>query len=212
MIKLEEMSMLTTLYSQPQRHYHNINHINDCLVELENIPKDMLSSLERSIIETAIWYHDAVYNPYSKKNEANSAWLFSQRSNNETPFGKTVYETILATANHLVTQTAIKSFYIDNKLPLATQLMLDIDLAGFGKPWKECLRNAANIRKEYYNTEELEFQQGRLKFLETISKRESLYYTDYFKEKYHTQSQKNLIAEIQVTLARIDVLNEPSIW
>jgi predicted metal-dependent HD superfamily phosphohydrolase len=207
MIKLEEMSMLTTLYTQPHRHYHNINHINDCLVELENLPKDMLHLFERNVVETAIWWHDAVYNPYSKKNEQTSADMFDAYIGVETPFAYAVRQAILATANHTITQKANPLFYIDNELPLVTEVMLDIDLSGFGKSWEICKQNADNIRKEYYNTEDFEFYQGRLKFLEAISQRESLYYTDVFRDMYHEQSRENLrldLAEIRWNLDRLD--------
>ncbi len=203
MITLSEMSMLTTLYTQPHRTYHNINHINDCLTELENIPREVITDYERQIIETAIWYHDAVYNPYSKRNEMNSAELYTQHRTSPkeamSNWTTIVCDAILATANHTITQAADMSYYIDNVLSLTTQVMLDIDLAGFGKSWKINQMYADNIRKEYYLTEELEFYTGRLAFLNTINKRESLYYTDYFKKKYHKQSKKNLEQEIILT-------------
>lgn len=193
MITLQEMSMLTTLYTQPHRHYHNINHINDCLTELENYPG--LSSENIRIVEKAIWYHDAVYNPYSKNNEVNSAMLI--------PSGywmddNKVREIILATAKHSITQVAKDKDGNETPLPLATQIMLDIDLAGFGKPTPECLQNGENVRKEYYKTNDQDFFTGRLNFLRKIMQRKSLYYTDYFKEKYHAQSQENIKIEMQI--------------
>lgn len=207
MISLEEMSMLTTLYAQPHRHYHNINHINDCLTELENIPAKLITDTEREIVEVAIWYHDAVYNPYSRKNEINSAALYSQRSY-RTAFGKAVYDAIIATGFHTITQTADRMIYIDSGMPLTTQVMLDIDLSGFGKPWNICKRHSENIYMEYPNTSTLEFYQGRIKFLETINARESLYYTDYFKEKYHKQSKENIDVEIKIAKEIIGDYNQ----
>lgn len=185
MITLEEMAMLSTLYAQSHRFYHNINHINDCLAELEQIPN--ISHNDRVVIEKAIWYHDAVYNPHSTENEIKSAALLQH---NPTTTADHVRKIILATAKHLVTQENIS---------LTTQIMLDIDLCGFGKPWEICKKNADNIRKEYYNTTDLDFYKGRKNFLETIMKRESLYYTDYFRNKYHKQSRENLEAEMKLT-------------
>ncbi len=192
MITLREMSMLSTLYAQPHRHYHNINHINDCLVELENFYVDQFTYNDRMVVEKAIWYHDAVYNPYSKENEVQSANLLPPN-----PFGsvdKLAYRAILATAKHLTTQ---------ENLPLATQVMLDIDLSGFGKPFEICWKHAENIRKEYYHTNDIDFFKGRIDFLTTISQRESLYYTDFFKEKYHEQSRRNLEQELEKTKFQI---------
>jgi predicted metal-dependent HD superfamily phosphohydrolase len=194
MITLREMSMLSALYAQSHRYYHNINHVMDCLAELESFSDKAFTYGDRQIVEKAIWYHDAVYNPYSKENEVNSAKLVI-----EDPefLSDRIREIVIATANHLVTQEG---------LDLATQVMLDIDLTGFGKPWEICEMNANNIRLEYYNTNDLDFHENRLKFLSCIAKRDSLYYTDYFRGKYHDQSRKNLEQEIEATHQEIAYL------
>lgn len=193
MITLKEMSMLTTLYTQPHRKYHNINHINACLVELENLPSGFLKyDLDRSneydIVETAIWYHDAVYNPYSKLNEAKSVKLLPEWED-KWYFKSSVSSAIYATAKHTTTQKDIA---------FATQVMLDIDLSGFGKSLLEFVTNGMNIRHEYYNTTLRDFLNGRLSFYKELAKRETLYYTDYFRDKYHKISQENMKWEIDI--------------
>lgn len=203
MITLQEMSMLTTLYTQPHRHYHNINHINDCLTELENMPPKILFRNqkgidEHSIVEKAIWYHDAVYNPYSVRNELNSISLLPTITEYNASLIDAVRDAILATMCHTITQ---------DKISLSTQVMLDIDLSGFGKPTSECLENGENVRNEYYKTNNLDFYTGRLKFLQTIMERESLYYTDYFRDKYHEQSQKNMKIEVEIAQQYIEELS-----
>jgi predicted metal-dependent HD superfamily phosphohydrolase len=201
MITLQEMSMLSVLYTQPHRTYHNINHINECLVELENFHSVEFTYADRRIVERAIWYHDAVYNPYSKNNEANSALLLQKGYWAEH---EEVHDAIIATSRHMITQVGKDKNGHQGPLPLTTQVMLDIDLVGFGKSTPECLANGENVRKEYYKTNDYDFYTGRLKFLREIMKRESLYYTDYFKEKYHEQSQKNLKLEEEIALDYID--------
>lgn len=190
MITLEEMSMLTTLYTQPHRKYHNINHINDCLAELESFPQQSISGFEFNdyqIVEAAIWYHDAVYNSYSKANEVNSATLINNKYQYE--LGSEIKKAVLATAKHLHTQS---------DLSIATQVMLDIDLSGLGKPWGIYVKNGFNIRDEYYNTTDLAFLQGRIQFLETIAQRETYYYTKHFHDKYHFESKSNVEREINI--------------
>lgn len=199
MNKLETMACLSTLYTQPHRHYHNMNHINDCLAEFEaardSFPE--LSDRDRNQIITAIWFHDAVYNPYSKQNEANSADLIPVVAGDYISTHYELRDMIMATSRHLVTQP---------DLPLRTQILLDIDLSGFGQPFDICWKNSENIRKEYYNTSDLDFNKGRLAFLQTIILRPSLYYTNYFKEKYDIQSHKNLLTEIEKTKEILDTL------
>lgn len=188
MITLEEMAALTTLYSQPHRYYHNIVHIQDCLTELENFVHPDFTQDKREIVETAIWYHDAVYNPYSKLNEYNSAML--------TKGSEAAYELIMYTARHLEDVSQDIETHVHKNHRQCAYVMLDIDLAGFGKPELICAQHTVNIRREYYNTTDYDFYVGRLKFLEALSKRKSLYYTEFFYNKYHEQSQKNLKAEI----------------
>lgn len=210
MITIQEMSMLTTLYSQSHRYYHNINHVMDCLTELENFPGSCLQGFsygDRQVVEKAIWYHDAVYNPYSKENEVNSVKLLDGGYYNSNEKDR-VINAILATAKHLETQTHNSTGYDKTPLYITTQVMLDIDLSGFGKSWDICEKHSENIRQEYYHTEDKEFYVGRLNFLNAINKRESLYYTDYFRNKYHEQSKRNIAVEINVVEMKLKRLED----
>lgn len=183
-ITLSEMAHLSVLYAQKHRYYHDITHINDCLVELEEVCKvDLLAAQGRSLIEKAIWYHDAVYNPLSKDNEYNSMNLLSDDD-------EVVRSIIMMTAYHTETQS-FNGFRTENYAYWA-KIMLDIDLAGMGKSWDVYSRNGENIRKEYAGVPDHQYDLGRYQFLETINERESLYYTEYFYNKYHEQSKRNI--------------------
>lgn len=195
-ITLSEMAHLSVLYAQKHRHYHDITHILACLTELEQYAEAVeLHSWEFNVIEKAIWFHDAVYNPYSKLNERNSADLLS-------PDDLLTRWIIYTTAHHTETQTF--GWAEDDREEMCAKVMLDIDLAGFGKPWangyiqalNEYGHNSENIRKEYYKTGPGEFDIGRYQFLKTIAKRPTLYYTEYFYNKYHVQSQLNIALDI----------------
>src|SRR5271157_4285217 len=208
MISLQEMANLTTLYSQPQRHYHNINHINDCLVELENFSHPDFDKPHRTLVESAIWYHDAIYNPYSSLNEWHSMNLVTEIGYEmDDPFFKRVGELVIYTRRHL--ETLEFSYYgvqLKPELYLPCKVLLDIDLSGFGKPWEICVKHSDNIRKEYYHTSDYDFAIGRLDFLKKINKRESLYYTDHFKRLYQEQSKKNIGREIYEVEKRLNPL------
>lgn len=196
MITLREMADLSVLYGQKHRHYHDITHIQNCLAELEAVcAVDEVASRYRSIIEQAIWYHDAVYNPYSKENEYNSANLLSEDCG-------VVRDIILMTAHHTETQTFkhFSSTYYEH----CAKVMLDIDLAGFGKGTIEFIHNSEDIRREYYNTIDSDFYKGRLNFMKAISERDSLYYTNWFKTMYHEKSRENLEGEIELCQYKLD--------
>lgn len=76
--------------------------------------------------------------------------------------------------------------------------MLDIDLAGLGKPYRIFSQNSFNIRKEYHATADMDIIKGRLKFFQTLNRRESFYYTDYFRDLYHRKSKENVKDEMDI--------------
>jgi len=211
-LPLREQVALTTLLTQPHRHYHNINHVNDCLTELYqyylNTENKNMSHIQAMILTYMIWYHDAIYNPYSPSglNEEQSAILYSSED-----YSPTIRHAIRATADHVRTQednpSSNPSF---GEWPL-TKIMLDIDLSGFGKPMHVYANNSMNIRREYYNTTNIDFVKGRLAFLQRINQRESFYYTDYFRDLYHSKSKENVALEI-AALQHAATENDPNIY
>ncbi|MBU3948739.1 MAG: hypothetical protein KJ882_00505 [Proteobacteria bacterium] len=63
---LETYNKLKRAYSEPHRYYHTEVHINDCLSELDSVINLTENAVE---VETAIWFHDAIYRPYAFDNE-----------------------------------------------------------------------------------------------------------------------------------------------
>lgn len=218
-LPLEEQATLTILLSQSHRHYHNINHVNDCLAELYSWMGERDLSMDQydKWLTYAIWYHDIVYNPYAPSgiNELQSANIFESKHtynyyrtrksrwfdirfepDSKTKWMLGVKYAIVYTGFHLYTYDFDHVDYDLWYNSTLTQLMLDIDLSGLGKDVSIFARNSLNIRKEYYNTSDMDVIRGRLKFFQELNKRESFYYTEYFKDLYHTQSKKNVETEI----------------
>ena len=68
----ETHQALVNAYLEPQRHYHNLSHLQDCLAWLPKVQHLLEKPAE---VELALWFHDAVYQPRSKTNEIDSvAW------------------------------------------------------------------------------------------------------------------------------------------
>ncbi len=204
MISLQEMTNLSILYAQKHRHYHDITHIQTCLALLEEFDYATdISTGHVNLIESALWYHDAIYNPYSKENEITSQLLFMDYGRATRVDKGIIASAIAATAKHTETQTFRRDMPIDTDYALVTQAVLDIDLAGFGMSWDIYCRNGDNIRKEYYLTDDKDFYAGRLAFLQKMQARidetDTFYYTNYFRKKYYDQAKINIAADIART-------------
>lgn len=197
MITLADMAALTALYNSPDRHYHNLRHINRCLSYIED--NNLIPWNHKNVIEVAIWFHDAVYNPYSKYNEHHSANLFTKSDTykelavNGLGEYQLIYDMIFATRLH----TEDQSFDLyDGDEKLAIEYMLDIDLVGLADDYDDYHNSAMFIRKEYYNTSIDNFIEGRKKFLQAMLDRKSIYYTDQFKTLYEDKARSNMSCEL----------------
>src|SRR3954465_15774143 len=67
---LETYEALVAAYSQKHRRYHTTAHIEYCLSEFD---KARALANEPAEVEIALWFHDAIYDPYASGNEEKSA-------------------------------------------------------------------------------------------------------------------------------------------
>lgn len=183
--------LLIKTYSDKNRHYHNINHIEQCLSELHSIALPKIMDLNEVIF--AIIFHDCIYMPKGKFNEYKSAveafqalkalrWLSIANSFID-PIK--VHDLIMATKHDRDPKT------IDE------QFIIDIDLSILGKDDVTFGQYEKNIRKEYSWVSDEEFKEGRISILQKFLDRESIYYTAEFQEKYEEQARKNIQSSIE---------------
>jgi predicted metal-dependent HD superfamily phosphohydrolase len=184
---------LCTSYSEPQRHYHTLDHVVALFDTLEEYA-DEISDPSR--LAFAVWYHDAIYNPEGKDNEERSA----ERAKKElkalgahTLMIDRVSKLILATKNHM---GATGGDYDDD-------VFLDADFAILGAPAAEYQHYLAGVREEYAHLGDDEWKKGRGAFLERIVTAPRIFRTGIFEGAYGAQARANIKAELRsLELAR----------
>ena len=71
------MDSITSLYNEPHRAYHNMDHVEDVLASLDVLLGEQNNDDSGKTITTlAAFFHDVIYNPKSPTNEKDSAALF----------------------------------------------------------------------------------------------------------------------------------------
>ena len=90
------IKQLYDLYTDSNRHYHNLVHIFNLL----NLLDEYKESIEQPLLfELAVWYHDAIYDAKAKDNELQSA-LLAQKL-----FDKYLNDASLSYVNALIMST-----------------------------------------------------------------------------------------------------------
>ncbi len=177
---LQTYDALIRAHAETHRAYHTLDHIAACLRHLDEV-QGLADNPDE--IEMALWFHDAIYAPFSATNEEDSAawatnWL-RDKGLDESPISR-IAQHILDTKTHETPET------IDGRL------MLDIDLSilGTGQAVYDAFEN--HIRREYRRVPSFIFRKKRKAILQRFLARERLYNTDYFFEKLETQARLNL--------------------
>ncbi|MEM7167672.1 MAG: N-methyl-D-aspartate receptor NMDAR2C subunit [Planctomycetota bacterium] len=167
----ETYDELEQLYSEPHRHYHNLDHIDVCLRLLAEAPHDHDDSVP---LQLAIWFHDAVYQPLRGDNEEESAALAKQRLTAlDAPkdLVTTVADLILVTKHDREPTTA------------SEKLLLDIDLNVLGAA-RSCFEEyEAAIRREYRRVPGPLYRRKRKAILQAFLARPALYHTSGFRQR-----------------------------
>lgn len=173
------LNMLITAYTEPQRAYHSVQHIVECLAHFQSIQSNLNEPIA---VETAIWFHDVIYEPKASDNELQSAELMKQLCNiflSEQQIEK-VYQWIIATQKHLPSD--------DNDL----NSVLDIDLAILGSDEKRFAEYEQQIQFEYAWVDADVYQVKRKQVLQQFEQMNPIYQTSYFNQRLEIQAKINL--------------------
>lgn len=195
----EARADLVARMSGPDRHYHDIGHLallwdrhrrHGTGLTIQDPPWHRL-------IACAIAFHDAVYNPARRDNEARSAELWRASAPALEPWEiDWVAGTILATANHLA--AAPEPGMPPDALE-ARVWMLDLDFTPLGESEAVFRVNTEHLRLEYAHMDDDAWIAGRLAFLGSLARRPALFRTPILAALFEAQARKNLAAELEIT-------------
>ena len=170
---------LTQAYAEPQRHYHNQQHIAECLAEFDGARPH---AHQPAAVELALWFHDAVYDPKAGDNEEQSAALAKNcvEAAGLSTLASTVSELVMATKTH------------STEAGPDAALVVDIDLSILGQSEARFAEYESQIRKEYGWVPQLIFNSKRKEILQRFLGREHIYTTEYFANRYEEAARRNL--------------------
>jgi predicted metal-dependent HD superfamily phosphohydrolase len=113
---------LLRAWDEPQRHYHTLQHLGECLVLFDTL---RAHAEQPADIEFALWFHDAVYDVQGHDNEARSAhWAIDalKAGGVDAARCQRVHDLIMATCHTALPASPDQA------------LLVDIDLAILGAP------------------------------------------------------------------------------
>lgn len=167
-------------YSEPHRHYHTLRHIDSCLQCLTKVEE---WASHPSEIAIALWFHDAIYDPYAIDNEARSAdWAAAFLEKNAVPRDQInrVRTLIMSTLHNAPAATTDEA------------LMIDIDLSILGSAPRVYNEFEDAVREEYKRVPEIIYLSKRKKILKGFLDRERIYQNQYLFDLLEKQARENL--------------------
>ncbi|MBO0357064.1 hypothetical protein J0X19_03825 [Hymenobacter sp. BT186] len=181
------LHQLVAAYTASGRHYHNLRHVQ---ILLDAVQQQAEAVQDMPVVQLAVWFHDAVYNPMRDDNEARSAELALQFLADTTlppDRQQRVAFLIERTKDHTQPQPP-------NDTDL--HLFLDADLGILGAPEAAYWEYARQVRQEYRLVPDILYRRGRRKVLEKLLHTPVLYQTETYRIRLDAAARRNLQAEL----------------
>jgi predicted metal-dependent HD superfamily phosphohydrolase len=172
-------------YAEPARHYHTLQHLDECLDLFERVAPLAAQPGEAAL---ALWFHDAVYVPLAKDNEARSAdWAGEalRAAGASATVIERIAALIMATAHH--------------EAPVGSdaRLVIDIDLAILGSAPARFAEYEQQIRSEYTAVPADLYAEKRREVLAGFLARPVIYATPALHAQLEEQARMNLRCAVQ---------------
>lgn len=172
------------------RHYHDVSHV-EALLSLTRVHRAAL--LEPVTVDLAVYYHDVVYDPARRDNEALSA-AFARESLARLGILQGLADTValyvMATA-HMAAPVQLPAG-ADPDL----DHFLDFDLSILAAPAAEYDRYAAAIHREYAIYSDPDYARGRAAVLRKLLASRALYRVPVLAADWEAAARANMTREL----------------
>ncbi|WP_440110490.1 HD domain-containing protein [Acidovorax sp. BL-A-41-H1] len=166
------------------RAYHDTSHLWACLRHWQTVQDQEPSALDNPhAVALALWYHDAIYWPWSRHNEERSAdWASRFMLSQDLPhtLAQTVHQHILDTR------------HTPGPLIGDARWVVDIDLAILGQTDAVYRQFERNVRREYFFVRWPRYVAGRSAVLRGFLDQPRIYGSDWFFDRCEAQARINL--------------------
>lgn len=176
---------LVSRWSEPQRHYHTLQHLRECLATFSGV---IALAQRPAEVEAALWFHDAVYNLRESGNEEKSAELAARvlsAAGVDAAAIERIAAMVLATKHDVLPGT------------LDEQLVVDIDLAILGAAPARFDEYDRQVVDEYGFVPRSIFCRKRREILASLAARPRLYATVHFHAALDAPARANLARAIE---------------
>jgi predicted metal-dependent HD superfamily phosphohydrolase len=175
-------------HAESVRSYHTLRHVLSCLRELGRV-RGLCA--RPAAVELALWFHDAIYDPRAKDNEARSAALLRKAAVR----GGVDRETAAAAAK-LVLATA--HFAGPTEATGDAAIIRDIDLAILGAPRRAYAAYERGVRREYGYLGDEEWAAGRSAVLTGFLSRAAIYGNGEMHARLERRARRNMTRSVTV--------------
>lgn len=171
---------LLDAYGEPQRKYHTLQHLAECLERFDDLRHCATHPAE---VELALWFHDAVYSVSEPGNERNSAaWACAAMRDAGAP------EAAALRVAGLVMATCHDAVPSDKD----AEILVDVDLSILGAAPSRFAQYERQIRAEYAHVPDALFAAKRGEILRGFRARPHIFSTPLFRQRYEAQARANL--------------------
>jgi predicted metal-dependent HD superfamily phosphohydrolase len=171
-------------YGEPQRRYHTLQHLGECLAWFE---REKEAAEHPGEVALALWFHDAVYDVHAHDNEARSAdWARSAIVSAGAPAeaAERVHALVMATRHDAVPEGR------------DAELLVDIDLSILGADAARFDEYERQVHAEYAFVPDEVRRPRRRAILQRFLAREAIYATPRMHALLEARARANLARSI----------------